>query len=253
MFDFQARFFPGPTDSKRHEYGPIDEYVGDKLEKFGQLSPSCDQHNHLPPIINPYILPNAAIFLSYFNIGFAYCYLVTPVAYYLIAYQDVNASDYRLYVTILAVPWMFKIVFALLLDRISILGYRRKPWLILAWGLYTYSDFYLSTFESPSLTLVTIMMAAMSASYMFAEYCTDGLCVTRMQYERSEIKGTFQTSGFVMRTYGYFIGAGLGAILYNDPRWGWGLTISQIFALSALVPLTTVVPLLYNMIHQCQG
>ncbi len=50
-----------------------------------------------------------------------------------------------------------------------------------------------------------------------------------------------------MRTYGYFIGAALGAILYNTAVWGWGLSISQIFMLNGLVPLFSVVPLLWSV------
>eukprot|EP01034_Spumella_vulgaris_P029596 gene29596-36671_t len=87
----------------------------------------------------------------------------------------------------------------------------------------------------------------MAASYMLAEYCTDGLCTSRTQFEPDGVKGTFQTSGFVMRTYGYFVGGALGAVLYNTSEWGWGLSISQIFLLNGLVPLFTVVPLLWSV------
>lgn len=42
--------------------------------------------------------------------------------------------------------------------------------------------------------------------------------------------------------YGCIIGAVLGTLLYNTPTWGWGLTIAQLFALSALIPLTNMLP-----------
>ena len=47
---------------------------------------------------------------------------------------------------------------------------------------------------------------------------------------------------------GSFVGAMLGSFLYNGPNaggdWSWGLDIAECFALQALLPLATLIPLM---------
>ena len=86
------------------------------------------------------------------------------------------------------------------------------------------------------------LMFFMTCLYLLADVCTDTMAVERSRFENEVIKGSLQTSCYTIRSFGTIIGALMGALLYNTISWGWGLTISQCFLLSALIPLITIIP-----------
>lgn len=56
--------------------------------------------------------------------------------------------------------------------------------------------------------------------------------------------GNIQASGYIARYFGAALGAIGGAVLYNKDTWGWGLSISELFWINALVPFILVLPLM---------
>ncbi len=56
-----------------------------------------------------------------------------------------------------------------------------------------------------------------------------------------------QAVGYVARYVGNVVGATLGTVLYNKAQWGWGLSISHIFLLNALVAAACVAPFTYHL------
>lgn len=119
--------------------------------------------------------------------------------------------------------------------------------MLFGWSGFVCISFYLAYLGTPDVTMTTVLMFLMTCLYLLADVCTDTLCVERARYETEAIKGSLQTSGYTIRAFGCVIGAVLGAILYNTADWGWGLTIAQIFALNALIPLTGIMPTIWHM------
>ena len=220
----------------------------DKMNKTKKMK-SILITRKLPYFLNPFIQPNAAISLSYFDVGIAIYFLVTPVSYYLIKKLDVSSTQFNAYGTLIGLPWSLKFLFGMITDGIPILSYRRKSWLAIGWFGYIAISIYLGSLDSPGFSIVTAMMFLMTCSYLLADVCTDTLCVERARYESDDTRGSLQTSGYTIRAFGCVIGAVLGAILYNTDEWGWGLTINQLFLLNALIPLTGVVPAIWNLIE----
>jgi BT1 family len=178
--------------------------------------------------LNPFNLFNGAISMSYFEVGIAMTFISTPVTYYLIDTLDVSATQYSAFATLTSLPWSLKFLFGMLSDGVPIINYRRKSWLLFGWLVYIGINFYLWLTNAPSFLLMTSMMFFMTVAYLLSDVCSDTLCVERSRFEFEPIKGSFQTSAYTIRAYGCLLGSILGAVLYNTPTWGWGLTINQV-------------------------
>lgn len=229
------KWAPGPVKVPK-EYEDFDYTYNEATDGY------CDP----PYFLNPFILPNAGIPLSYFNTGIAIYLLSTPVSYYLISNLGASSTQYSAYSTLLSLPWSFKFAFGMISDGIPILRYRRKSWMYIGWCMFIIINLILASIGTPDIGATTGLMFLMTCSYLLADVCCDTCCVERARYEIASIKGSLQTSGYTIRAYGMIVGATLGAILYNTPTWGWGLTIAQLFALSALIPATAIFVTLWN-------
>lgn len=215
---------------------------GGSFDVFGQ-----DPEPQSPYFLNPWILPNVAITLSFVNVGIAMYFLQAPVSYYLIHTLDVNARQYAAYSTLINVPWSLKFIFGMISDGIPVLGYRRKPWLTIGWIIYACGNYYLAYLKEPDVTMTTAMMFVMTCAYLLSDVCTDTMCVERARFETDVTRGTLQTVGYTNRAFGSIVGAICGAVLFNTSEWGWGLTISQLFVISAIIPIMGVLPTMYHL------
>lgn len=233
--------FPGPVDYKKYEYVCV---VGDEDDEDEKVAAKI---RNIPQFLNPFILTNAGIYQSYFSVGIAIYILSTPVSYYMIDTLDVSSLEYSAYATLIALPWSLKFIFGSVSDGVAILGYRRKSWMVLMWTCYSLICFYLASLEKPNFGQTTALTFLMTCAYLQADVCHDAMCVERSRHEFEEIKGSFQTGAYSIRSYGGVIGAIIGALLYNTSNWGWGLTISQYFILVGLIPVFTVLPTLWNL------
>ena len=246
------RYFPGPISVEESEYQELlQEEENTDSSSTERLVPN-ESHNSsrtgkIPSFLNPFILPNAAIFLSYFNVGIAIYILQAPLSYYLIDQLDISSTSYNAYFTLVSLPWSLKFILGSFSDGIPILKYRRKSWLLIGWFIYIISALALGSFGKPSFIVTTSFSFVMTCAYILSDVCNDALCIERARYEHEEIKGAIQTAGYTIRAYGCIIGSTLGTILYNTPKWGWGLTISQLLSLSAIIPLTNVIPSIWSL------
>jgi hypothetical protein len=219
----------------------------EKVEKDDSpLLPKDKEHSRrISSFIIPYRNHNFGVSISYFNTGIAIFLLMTPVTYYLVDTLDVDATQLSAFITLVYLPWSMKFIFGLITDCFSIFGYRRKSWMIIGWFTYILFNFILCFFSEPSLIFVTTLMFISTCGYLFADVCNDAQSIERSKFECIELKGAFQTSMYAIRSVGMSIGAIQSGILYNTSIWGWGLTLSQLFILAAMIPLTTVVPYAY--------
>jgi len=200
---------------------------------------------------NPFLLHNAGLTLSFINVGIASYFLFAPVSYYLINTLDASPAQYSAFSTLATLPWSLKFIFGVLSDTTPILQYRRKSWLLVGWILYIFFGIYMSYQEQPSITMTTLIFFLSTCCYLLSDVCTDTLCVERgRMFESPQTKGTLQTSGYTSRAFGSIVGALMGALLFNRSQWGWGLSISQLFLLSSLIPLTLpLLPAVWNLLE----
>ena len=172
----------------------------------------------LPYFLNPFIMPNAGIFLSYFNVGIAIYILQAPLSYYLIDTLDISSTSYNAFFTLVALPWSLKFLLGSVTDGVPIFGYRRKSWLLIGWVFYILSALGLAFVSEPSFLATAFISFIMTCSYILADVCNDALCVERARHEQEEIKGAIQTAGYTIR-FAYSIGIALFSLyLYMHVR-----------------------------------
>lgn len=135
----------------------------------------------------------------------------------------------------------------MLSDEVPILNYRRKSWFFLGWVGFIAVSIALACTDSPDVDVIIGLMVFNVVLYTIADVAADTMIIERVRWEKEILKGSVQTSYYMIRSFGGLLGAIMGALLYNTSTWGWGLTINQCFLLSALLPLTTVMPLLFPL------
>ncbi len=235
------KYLPGPVDIRKLEY----ERVCDDEEDI-PLKVQSD-HQTIPYFVNPFILPNAGIYLSYFNVGVAMYILHAPIAYYLIHILNVSATQYSAYSTLVLIPWSLKFLFGVISDTVPIAGYRRKSWMFISWLLFVLIIWSLASRIEPSFIETAVLMFALTCSYLLGDVCHDALCVERSRLEPEAVRGTFQTGAYSIRSFGGIVGAILGSLLFNTADWGWGLTVTQLCMLVGVIPLVTLLPSLWSL------
>lgn len=226
-----------------------DEYGIETGENTSLLEKNFDDPNVLPlsqkdaeKYLDIYRYNQLGIICSYFNIGVANNILVSPIAYYLIHELKCSSSIYSIYVTLMTFPWSFQVIFGLLIDAIPILGFRRKPWLLIGWIAYIAILLRLYFTQQPSILNTIFSLFIASLAFQLCDVATDTLVVERSKYETIEKCGMFQTNGFMFQGIGMVVGSILGMLLYNKDIWNWGFTINEIFLLALCFPVISFIP-----------
>jgi MFS family permease len=89
----------------------------------------------------------------------------------------------------------------------------------------------------------------MICGLLLADVCTDTMYVERAKLETDLTRGTLQTIGYTARAFGMVIGATLGAVLYNQDSWGWGVNIMGIYFINGIFPFFFVATTFYYLVE----
>jgi MFS family permease len=241
MQDYIDYFFPGP------KYILINENLNDEdnVLKDSNNESNCylsKKKSSSVYFLNPFDISNTAFVASYFNIGIAMALMDTPVTYYLVKTLGISATQLSAYKSLMGIPWSLKFISGMISDSNPILRYKRKSWFTIGWLGFIGVSFLLANLKDLTLSLVIGLTFLQSIFYMLADVVSDTMAIERSRFEKLIIRGSLQTSCYTIRAFGMLIGSLLGALLYNIPIWGWGLTLNELFLLSALIPLITIIP-----------
>jgi folate/biopterin transporter len=129
-----------------------------------------------------------------------------------------------------SIPWIIKPVFGFISDGIPILGYRRRPYLILSGFLGTLSWLALAFVVDSSQT-ATIAILMTSLSVAISDVIVDSLVVARAREESVGQAGSLQSLCWGFSALGGLITAYLSGWLLEH------LTISSVFEITATFPL----------------
>lgn len=104
--------------------------------------------------------------------------------------------------------------------------------------------------DKPDIKLLSVMIFAMTLCFVQIDVCIEAMIVERSKlYESLRKRGEMQSISYIVRFFGSIFGALLGAILYNQDEWGWGVPIWGIFLLNGFVPFLIAVPFLYHLVE----
>ncbi|KAG5189126.1 Biopterin transport-related protein BT1 [Tribonema minus] len=191
--------------------------------------------------------PNRAVPASYFCVGIAMSFLRTPVSYYLVHELGASPSQQNVVVTLAMLPWSFKLVYGFISDNFPIGGMRRKPYFIAGWFIYSMCNLLLAATGRPGVQSVALLQLLGTCGFMMSDVTTDAIIVERSKNEPEETRGSMQATGYATRFCGSLLGSVLGTCVYNKERWGWGMTIGEVFLLNGLFPLLVVAPFMWTL------
>ena len=97
-----------------------------------------------------------------------------------------------------------------------------------------------------------MMMFIARSCVQMSEVVHDISCAERGNLESNSTRGFFMTTTHTVKAFGCVIGAILGALLFNKPIWGWGISISKVFLIQASLPLFTILAC-WHMIEISSG
>lgn len=134
-----------------------------------------------------------------------------------------------------AIPWMVKPLFGFISDGLPILGYRRRPYIILSGFLGTATWLCLGTFVHTALW-ATVAIALSSLSVAISDVIADSIIVERARGEHSDRAGSLQSLSWGVSAVGGLISAYLGGFLL------------QLFSTRTLFLITATFPLVVSAV-----
>jgi len=83
----------------------------------------------------------------------------------------------QIYISIIHIPWSFKILYGLISDNVPICGTRRKSWLIIMGIIQFITIFSLAMTEPKDPLAVSLILATASLSEAFVNVVSDAIMV----------------------------------------------------------------------------
>jgi MFS family permease len=205
-----------------------------------------DTHCTKDDVLNLYNANNIGLAMTYFVVGINAALLLTPLNVYLVKNLNAEPSVQVTMSILQIIPWSFKLVFGFISDAFPLFGQKRKPYLVI--GIIICSSFsmlYTMVMEDSVIMLaITVFMSTLGLIQM--DVMADTMVVLRSKCEKPIDKGKLQSTCYAIRYWGRFIGAILGALLFNKAEWGWGLSFFQITLLLGIIPPVLILPFIYK-------
>ena len=200
---------------------------------------------------------NMGFLMQYFVVGVIYGGLPATVYGAFTAYLNVPGYVYLSAHTIIRMPWSFKLFFGMLNDLCPILGYRRKPYMVIGWmicflmllilssqslpepffcrdhatGEYIKKRYHNITREYIGMAepcnpnapqqggLYVILMSGASLGYVIADVAADGMMVENGRREAQAQRGSTQTTIYLVRFIGSVLAYLLVGLLMNGKEY----------------------------------
>ena len=91
--------------------------------------------------------------------------------------MGLDPGEMQIYISIIHIPWSFKILYGLISDNVPICGTRRKSWLIIMGILQFITILSLALTEPKDPLAVALILATASLSEAFVNVVSDAIMV----------------------------------------------------------------------------
>ncbi|KAK6912480.1 Biopterin transporter family [Dillenia turbinata] len=144
--------------------------------------------------------------------------------YYMKDVQKVQPSEAQIYSGITSIPWVVKPLWGLLTDVVPIVGYRRRPYFILAGLLGIISMLFLSLHGKLHLALAVLSLTAGSAGVAIADVTVDA-CVAQNSNIHPSLAADMQSLCALSSATGALIGFSMSGVFVDllGPKGVFGL------------------------------
>ncbi|KAA8521720.1 hypothetical protein F0562_012393 [Nyssa sinensis] len=144
--------------------------------------------------------------------------------YYMKDVQKVQPSEAQVYSGITNIPWIVKPLWGLLTDVVPILGYRRRPYLVLAGVLGVISMLFISLHRELHIVFAVLCLTAGSAGVAIADVTVDA-CVAQNSGTHPYLAADMQSLCSLTSSIGALIGFSFSGIFLHliGPKGVFGL------------------------------
>jgi hypothetical protein len=215
------------------------------------------------------------VLIQYVGVGIVYGTLPATVYPVLQQYLNMEGTQIVSASVLLNLPWSFKVVYGILSDCFPIFGYRRRPFMIIGWSmcflmllimacskmgkpyyikrelhdkkpsLYTEEDklFINEDAQDAGGKYIILMMLA-AVGYVGADVAADGVVVELAQREPEAVRGTTQTTIYMVRTIFVTVSQLLTGFLFNGKDYGGDFGFSLTFPQLMLILTICTAPVI---------
>ncbi|KAF8407291.1 hypothetical protein HHK36_006418 [Tetracentron sinense] len=144
--------------------------------------------------------------------------------YYMKDVQKVQPSEAQVYGGITSIPWIVKPLWGLLTDVVPILGYRRRPYFVLAGFLGVISTLFISLHKELNLVFAVLSLTAGSAAVAIADVTIDA-CVAQNSISHPSLAADMQSLCGLSSSIGALVGFSISGFLVHliGPKGVFGL------------------------------
>jgi BT1 family len=225
-------------------------------------------------------LPRECQLLRIENIAIPACYLLVGILQGLsgplinVYPLDLNATEAQQMTlsSIRSLPASFKLIFGFTSDNFPILGYRRKSYMLLGWGLaalsmlalllntnltlseeeYEKEDGTIGTRnvapeDAPTIPFLSLTFLMFGTGFWMADVMGDSVVAEKAKLEPVHARGATQSSCYSYRFFGLMVAAPFSSVVYSF------LGPFYVISLLALLPLS-ILPLVYYLgeVRHCE-
>ncbi|KAG7400231.1 hypothetical protein PHYBOEH_006569 [Phytophthora boehmeriae] len=225
--------------------------------------------------INVWSRDYIGIIVQYAAVGMFYGTLPGTVYPFLFNYLNMESTQVVSATVLLNLPWSFKLFYGIITDCVPIMGYRRRPFMIIGWTVcfimllimacmkagdpyypeYKYASMDITTLspeivatfntDAPSTGskfIVLMMIAALG--YVGADVAADAMMVELAQREPEATRGYTQTTIYMVRTVFVTISSILTGFAFNGTHYGGDFDFSLSFPQLMLILTIACLPVM---------
>merc|ERR1740139_424743 len=179
--------------------------ISSKHREFGSMSRDQSHFEiaYTGKELNPWSMPFVGIPINYFCVGLIHTGARNILYPFLIINQGLSSSFYIAASELVSIFWSYNIIFGTLIDCFPIMGYHKKPYIVLGWVLCAAILVVLAiTGENISSINLVIMLTAANFGYVLASAAADGVMVWMAHREPLGKRGGVQSLIYIMREIG---------------------------------------------------
>jgi hypothetical protein len=212
---------------------------------------------------------------QYAAVGMVFGTLPGVVYPFLTQYLNMEGTQTASARVLVTLPWSFKVVYGVISDCFPICGYRRRPYMLLGWGVSFvmllamacmspgppyYPDRKYATMKPADITpairatfnessrdkggVFIILMMLTAVGYVGADVAADAVVCELAQREPEAVRGRTQTAIYTTRTVFVIVSQVLSGFFFNGVAYGGDYSFSLSFPQLMLVLAIFLLPIL---------
>uniref|UniRef100_K3WRL0 Major facilitator superfamily associated domain-containing protein n=1 Tax=Globisporangium ultimum (strain ATCC 200006 / CBS 805.95 / DAOM BR144) TaxID=431595 RepID=K3WRL0_GLOUD len=219
-------------------------------------------------VVNLCEMAHFGLLVNYACIGFLNGLFPSLIYPFFKLYLNMESYQVSAALMVIQLPWSYKTVFGILSDHYPIFGYRRKSYILIGWlicfialmvlAYSPHEDPYYASGEihrtrnaaarivdnphapeAGARYLIDIMFVCIG--YVIADVACDGIMVELAQHEHIEVRGTAQSTIYIVRYSSNLVAGIVTALCFNGAEYGgsfsWSVSYHLVFYACGIITM----------------